>query len=156
MSKKDIIKELREDRAKRIEELKGTIANHNPEALFADGFDNAILGYSTDLRVIYSVDQIMETLVERDGMTLGENIKDVSLDFSNDDSLELRINEYLENFKEISSKTLKYFDNNHNLENTSSELLKKIDKSTSQWGKIKKSKFTSRGIVYNFYKYLKR
>ena len=47
MSKKDIIKELREDRAKRIEELKDTIADHNPEALFADGFDNAILGYST-------------------------------------------------------------------------------------------------------------
>ena len=48
MSKKDIIKELRENRAKRIEELKETIADHNPEALFADGFDNAILGYSTD------------------------------------------------------------------------------------------------------------
>ena len=66
MSKKDIIKELREDRAKRIEELKETIAEHNPEALFADGFDNAMLGYSTDCRVIYSVDQIVETLVERD------------------------------------------------------------------------------------------
>lgn len=75
MSKKDIIKELRKDRAKRIEELKDTIADHNPEALFADGFDNAILGYSTDLRVIYSVDQIMETLVERDGMTPDEAIE---------------------------------------------------------------------------------
>ena len=75
MSKKDIIKELRENRAKRIEELKETIADHNPEALFADGFDNAILGYSTDLRVIYSVDQIMETLVERDGMTPDEAIE---------------------------------------------------------------------------------
>jgi len=95
-------------------------------------------------------------LFERDGMTLGENIKDVFLNSSNEDSLELRINEYLESFVEISTKTLKYFENNHDLENTSSELLKKIDNSTSQWGKIKKSKFTSRGIVYNFYKFLKR
>ena len=95
-------------------------------------------------------------LYERDGMTLGENIKDVSSNSLGKDSLELRINEYLENFEEISSKTFKYFDNNHNLDNTSLELLKKIDNSTSQWGKIKDSKFTSRGIVYNFYKYLKR
>ena len=75
MSKKDIIEELRENRAKRIEELKETIGDHNPEALFADGFDNAILGYSSDCRVIYSVDQIMETLVERDGMTPDEAIE---------------------------------------------------------------------------------
>ena len=95
-------------------------------------------------------------LYKRDGMTLGENIKDVSSNSLGKDSLELRINEYLENFEEISSKTFKYFDNNHNLDNTSLELLKKIDNSTSQWGKIKDSKFTSRGIVYNFYKYLKR
>ena len=75
MSKKDIIEELRENRAKRIEELKETIGDHNPEALFADGFDNAILGYSSDCRVIYSVDQIVETLVERDGMTHDEAIE---------------------------------------------------------------------------------
>lgn len=75
MSKKDIIEELRENRAKRIEELKETIGDHNPKALFADGFDNAILGYSSDCRVIYSVHQIMETLVERDGMTPDEAIE---------------------------------------------------------------------------------
>ena len=75
MSKKDIIEELREDRAKRIEELKETIGDHNPEALFADGLDNAILGYSSDCRVIYSVNQIMQTLVERDGMTPDEAIE---------------------------------------------------------------------------------
>jgi len=74
MSKKDIIEELRFNRAKRIEELKETIGDHNPEALFADGFDHAILGYSSDCRVIYSVNQIMETLVERDGMTPDEAI----------------------------------------------------------------------------------
>ena len=55
-------------------ELKETIAEHNPKALFADGFDNAIIGYSSDIRVIYSVSRIMETLVERDGMTPDEAI----------------------------------------------------------------------------------
>ncbi len=72
---KDIIKELREDRRKRLEELKETIAEHNSEAIFADGFDNAIMGYSSDLRVIYSADQIVNTLVERDGMTPDEAIE---------------------------------------------------------------------------------
>ena len=71
----DIRKELKQDRAKRLAELKETIVEHNPKALFADGLDNAILGYSTELRVIYSVDKIMETLVERDEMTPDEAIE---------------------------------------------------------------------------------
>ena len=71
----DIKKELRENRQKRLEELKQTIGEHNPEAMFADGYDNAIMGYSSDMRVIYSADQIVETLVERDGMTPDEAIE---------------------------------------------------------------------------------
>ena len=71
----DIRKELRENRQKRLEELKQTIGEHNPEAMFADGYDNAIMGYSSDMRVIYSADQIVETLVERDGMTPDEAIE---------------------------------------------------------------------------------
>ena len=72
---RDIRKEIKENRAKRLAELKETIAEHNPEAMFADGYDNAIMGYSSDLRVIYSADQIVETLVERDGMTPDEAIE---------------------------------------------------------------------------------
>ena len=72
---KDIIDELRVDRKKRLKELKETIAQLNPEALFADGHDHAIMGYSSDGRVIYSVDQIVECLVERDGMTPDEAIE---------------------------------------------------------------------------------
>ena len=75
MSKKDIIEELRGNRAKRIEELKETIGEHNPKALFADGHDHAIMGYSSDGRVIYSVDQVVRGLVERDGMTPDEAIE---------------------------------------------------------------------------------
>ena len=75
MSKKDIIEELSENRAKRIEELKETIEGINPEAMFADGFDHALMGYSSDAKAIYSADQIVETLVERDGMTPDEAIE---------------------------------------------------------------------------------
>jgi hypothetical protein len=60
---------------KRLEELKETIGEHNPEALFADGHDHAIMGYSSDGRVIYSVDQIIDTLICRDGMTHEEAVE---------------------------------------------------------------------------------
>lgn len=60
----DIIEELRKDRKDRIEQLKETIAEHNPEALLADGHDHAIMGYSTDGRVIYSVNMIIEGLIQ--------------------------------------------------------------------------------------------
>tara|TARA_R110002167_G_C12351435_1_gene622252 strand:+ start:275 stop:613 length:339 start_codon:yes stop_codon:yes gene_type:complete len=67
-----IYEELSARRKKRLEELKETIAQHNPEALFADGHDHAIMGYATDGRVIYSVDQIICGLMNRDGMTAEE------------------------------------------------------------------------------------
>ena len=65
----DIIEELRSDRKKRLEELKKTIAEYNPEALLADGLDDAIMGYDTNGRVIYSVGNILDIFVERDGMS---------------------------------------------------------------------------------------
>jgi hypothetical protein len=63
-----IYEELSTKRKKRLEELKETIAEHNPEAQFADGHDDAIMGYATDGRVIYSVNKIIKELMERDGM----------------------------------------------------------------------------------------
>jgi len=65
----NIYEELSARRIKRLEELKETIAQHNPEAQFADGHDHAIMGYATDGRVIYSANQIVEGLMERDSMT---------------------------------------------------------------------------------------
>lgn len=62
------ILEIRQAHAEKIQELKEVIADLNPEALFADGFDRAIMGYDCHGRVIYSIDTIIETLVERDGM----------------------------------------------------------------------------------------
>ena len=71
----EIIEELRKDRKDRIEQLKETISEHNPEAMFADGFDESIMGYSSDGKVVYSVDMIVGTLVNRDGMTPDEAIE---------------------------------------------------------------------------------
>lgn len=73
-NKSDILEKIKQDKIDRIEELKQTIADYNPEAMFADGFDHAIMGYSNDLKVIYSANMILETLVERDGMTPDEAI----------------------------------------------------------------------------------
>ena len=70
----EIIKEIEKNRAKRIEELKETIGEHNPEALFADGHDHAIMGYSSDGRVVYSADQIIGGLMN-EGMTNEEAVE---------------------------------------------------------------------------------
>jgi len=78
MSKKkeySILEEIRANRKERLSRLKETIAEHNPEAMFADGHDHAIMGYSSDGRVIYSVDMIVDTLIERDDMTPDEAIE---------------------------------------------------------------------------------
>ena len=79
MSKKkefsNIIEEIRANRKERLSQLKETIAEHNPEAMFADGHDDAIMGYSSDGRVIYNADTILSTLVDRDGMTPDEAIE---------------------------------------------------------------------------------
>ena len=74
MSEKDTIDKIRKLRADRAERLRQAISEHNPEALFADGFDESIMGYSSDGKVIYSVDMIVGTLVNRDGMTPDEAI----------------------------------------------------------------------------------
>ena len=64
----EIIKEIKKIRAERVEQLKETIGEYNPEALFADGHDHAIMGYSSDGRVVYSADQIICGLMNG-GMT---------------------------------------------------------------------------------------
>ena len=45
----------------------------NPDALAADGFDDAIIGYTVSTPhphvVVYDVDKCVQILVDRDGMT---------------------------------------------------------------------------------------
>ena len=59
----------------RVKELKETIAGHNPDAVFAEGHDDALAGYSSDGKAIYYADKIVKTLVERDGMTTEEAVE---------------------------------------------------------------------------------
>jgi len=68
------IDKIRKIRSERSEQLKETIAEYNPEALFADGHDHAIMGYSIDGRVIYSSNQIIGKLIN-EGMTEEEAIE---------------------------------------------------------------------------------
>ena len=66
---KDITDKLKESKLKERERLLESIAEFNPEALLADGLEDAIVGYDTKGRVIYSVGNIIDILVERDGMS---------------------------------------------------------------------------------------
>ena len=52
---------------------KEEIADLNPEALFADGFDNALLGYdSNSFCAVYDYDKCMTVLIDRDEMSYEE------------------------------------------------------------------------------------
>ena len=65
----DILETIRKDRAERIERLLETIADLNPETPVLEGLDDSIEGYDKDGRIIYSVHNIIETLMERDEMS---------------------------------------------------------------------------------------
>ena len=55
------------------------IAEHNEEALFCDGFDEAIIGYAERINLgpvaAYDVNKIIETLMTRDGMSHEEALE---------------------------------------------------------------------------------
>jgi len=52
------------------------LADFDPEMLLADGFDDCIIGTcytpGPGNRVVYDADLIIKTLIEQDGMSLGE------------------------------------------------------------------------------------
>jgi len=66
---KGVISQIRASRKKHLEELKASIAEANPDAMLVDGHDNALAGYDIKGRAIYFIDDIIGTLMERDGMT---------------------------------------------------------------------------------------
>jgi hypothetical protein len=66
--------EILTQKALRIKDLKESIAESYPEALFADGHDHAIMGYSSDGRVVYSANQIIGGLMN-EGMTNEEAVE---------------------------------------------------------------------------------
>ena len=74
---------------------------------------------------------------ERDGKTLGDNINEIPINLLEKNSLEKKLIEYSSNFENVSKKTLEYFDSNHNLENTCSELIKMVDNSSVNGVKLR-------------------
>lgn len=48
--------------------IRDAIADINPDALLVDGFDTAIIGTSECMRVVYSIEKMLEVLM-LDGMT---------------------------------------------------------------------------------------
>lgn len=56
-----------------FEELQAEVAEANPDALFADGLEDAAIGYTLNTHgehvVVYDYDKCVEALVRRDGMT---------------------------------------------------------------------------------------
>jgi hypothetical protein len=64
----DIIEQLKADRKQRIQDLVERITEANPEALLADGLDDALAGIDVHGRAVYFVEGIIGILMERDGM----------------------------------------------------------------------------------------
>ena len=65
----DVIAEIRAKRKKRIQDLKEKIEEINPDAMLADGLDDALAGYDSRGRAIYLIEEILGMLITRDGMT---------------------------------------------------------------------------------------
>lgn len=55
------------------DEIRHQLAGANPDALFAEGLDAALIGYTINTHsahvAVYSATKCVEVLVERDGMT---------------------------------------------------------------------------------------
>ena len=65
----DVIAEIRADKKRHIKELKEKIEETNPDAMLADGLDNALAGFDTQGRAVYFANEIIGILMQRDGMT---------------------------------------------------------------------------------------
>ena len=65
----DIVDKLKKSKRQEREQLLDSLAEFNPEARLVDGFEDAIMGYDTKGRAIYSVGSIIDILVERDKMS---------------------------------------------------------------------------------------
>ena len=64
----DIIEQLKADWKQRIQDLVERITEANPEAMLADGLDDALAGIDVHGRAVYFVEGIIGILMERDGM----------------------------------------------------------------------------------------
>ncbi len=68
-SMRNVIEEIRANRKKHLEELKAKIEEVNPDAMLADGLDEALAGFDSKGRAIYHIEEILGILMQRDGMS---------------------------------------------------------------------------------------
>ena len=60
-------------RANLYSSTKEQVADINPKAMFADGFDGAIIGYdASGFCAVYDYDKCLKVLAKRDGMSFTE------------------------------------------------------------------------------------
>ena len=71
----DVIAEIRAKRKMRIQDLKERIEEINPDAMLADGLDDALAGYDSRGRAVYHIEEILGILMVRDGMTEEEAVE---------------------------------------------------------------------------------
>jgi len=57
------------------EEILSIVKDHYPEALIADGFDKAIVGYTTNGNLVYNIEKMAGILMERDKMSHSDAIE---------------------------------------------------------------------------------
>ena len=69
MTTDECLAEIRADRMRHIKELKEKIKEANPDAMLADGLDNALAGFDTQGRAVYFANEIIGILRQRDDMT---------------------------------------------------------------------------------------
>jgi len=57
------------------EEILSIVKDQYPEALIADGFDKAIVGYTTNGNLVYNIEKMAGILMERDKMSHSDAIE---------------------------------------------------------------------------------
>jgi len=67
-----IINDRKNDEVKTFKHNCDLIGEMNPEALLADGYEKALIGYDKEGRAIYDAHQCVSILVYRDGMSVEE------------------------------------------------------------------------------------
>lgn len=57
------------------ERIKASIGDYNPEAMFWDGFDEALIGINNDGCAVYDTERMTKILVKRDNMMPEEAVE---------------------------------------------------------------------------------
>ena len=134
----------------------------NVDILFAMGtsaLEGARLGIPTVL-LDYSYSEVdfqykYKWLFERDGSTLGKKaVKSVKVDTEPNFLIRI-VNAYVNNRKNISAETYKYFQKNHDIDMITAKLLNIMVNSESYWTNLQNESFLKKGIIYKIYLKLK-